>query len=1106
MLGPVQATRDGQPVPLGAPKQRALLAILALRPNTTVSIDELIDGLWGEDPPATAAKMVQLYVSQLRRVLADDAPIVTHGRGYELRLDVDAVDAARFACLVEAAGRNGTAGATVRQALSLWRGAPLADVADEPFAAAEVRRLDELRARASELAVEADIAAGREEEALAELERLIDASPLREGLYALRMRALYQSGRQAEALETYATARRRLVDELGIEPSRELRETHQRILAHDPALRTRPGGPPEHAERAPRPRAERTAEVPSSGTAVRRARPRRREIAGVAAVVVAGAVAVVLAIDRSEVPGHLAVIDEGAVGVIDPRARAIVAQFRIPGESRAVVAGAGSVWVASPSAGTVARLHRDGGRVDTIDVGGRPGALAFGGGSVWAADEESGRVAQIDPAANRVVQQVRLGNGLRAIAVGGDALWAAAGLDGEIVRFDIRSGRVTHRIAVGGRPTALAVSRDAIWAASEANGQVLRIDPATGVVLAAIAVGNGPSALAVGAGGVWTANRQDGTVSRIDPETDRVTTTARAGRSPSSLAVAGGALWIGDEAGQVRRLDGAAGGVSDSISTGSSPVGLASFDDDLWVIAAPPAVAHRGGTLRVAADEFQIDPAGFSDEYGVSELAYDGLVRYNRAPGAAGVRLAPGLAVDVPEPSDGGRRYVFRLARGLRYSDGTPLRAADVRASFERSIANLPADGVSGLDAVVGVERCGGAATACDLSAGVVTDERSRTVEIRLRHPDPSFLANLALPSGAVLPATTPRHAVERPIPGTGPYRVAQITRGRRVVLVRNPHFRPSEDGARRAGFADRVEVTMRSDDRWRIAAVERGALDLAPFRLHSREIAGLRARFGSRLWSGSFQSTMYAWLNVREPPFNDRRVRRALSLAVDRRRAVEVFGGPDFGAPTCQLLPPGLPGYRPLCTSTADPSPAGAWTASDRWRARAMTAGSAVRGTRVEVWVKPEWRSLGQHVADVLRDLGFRGRVRVFDDLGPLLEAAQDPREHPQIGLVGWVADSPEPANFLRPLVGCEARRPDRGGFNLSGFCDRGIDAAIDRAEAAGLNAGPAWHRIERRLDVQMPVIPLLNARYPVVVSKRLGNLQFHTVSGPLLDQVWVK
>ena len=255
LLGPVEGRLEGRPLPLGATKQRAVLAMLALQANETVSVNRLVDGLWGDEPPATATKMVQLYVSQLRRLLGDDdAEIVTHGRGYQLRVDPDAVDVARFESLVEEAGRHtGAPNDRAREALELWRGAPLANVAEEPFAAAEIRRLEELRLRAAELAVDGDLAAGRDQKALAELERLVEEHPLRERFHAQRMLALYRCGRQAEALEAYATARRQLVEEVGVEPSAELRELQARILRQDPSLE-RPAAPPSlpAERRAPR--------------------------------------------------------------------------------------------------------------------------------------------------------------------------------------------------------------------------------------------------------------------------------------------------------------------------------------------------------------------------------------------------------------------------------------------------------------------------------------------------------------------------------------------------------------------------------------------------------------------------------------------------------------------------------------------------------------------------------------------------------------------------------------------------------------------------------------------------------------------------------------
>ena len=245
VLGHLEASVDDHPIGLGGAKQRAVLAMLGLEANRTVTADRLIEGLWGEEPPASATKMVQNYVWRLRGALGADggAEIFTHGRGYELRIDPDGVDVHRLERLVSEAGRAAEAGEpgdAAREALALFRGDPLADLAGEPFAAAEIRRLGELREMAAELAIDADLAAGRHQEIVGEIDALLAGNPLRERLHAQRMLALYRCGRQAEALEAYRFARHRLVEEIGVEPGPHLRSLHDSILRQDPSLNVDP--------------------------------------------------------------------------------------------------------------------------------------------------------------------------------------------------------------------------------------------------------------------------------------------------------------------------------------------------------------------------------------------------------------------------------------------------------------------------------------------------------------------------------------------------------------------------------------------------------------------------------------------------------------------------------------------------------------------------------------------------------------------------------------------------------------------------------------------------------------------------------------------------
>jgi len=242
VLGPLELVGDDGPVRLGAAKKRQLLAALAIGCGQARDADLLVDLLWGAAPPASAAKLLQVYVSQLRKALPAPARIRTEAAGYLLELPDGALDADRFERLLgegRAALRGGNAAlavSLVSRALGLWRGPAYADFAFDDFARFEAGRLDELRLVAQEERIEAELALGRHAELGPELQSLAAAHPLRERLQAQAMLALYRSGRQSDALEHYAATRLRLRDELGLEPGAELNELQRRILQHDPAL------------------------------------------------------------------------------------------------------------------------------------------------------------------------------------------------------------------------------------------------------------------------------------------------------------------------------------------------------------------------------------------------------------------------------------------------------------------------------------------------------------------------------------------------------------------------------------------------------------------------------------------------------------------------------------------------------------------------------------------------------------------------------------------------------------------------------------------------------------------------------------------------------
>lgn len=237
LLGPLEVSEHDRPLVLGGVKQRSLLAVLLLHANQVVSVDRLIDELWGAAPPATAAKSIQGYVSKLRRQLGDRR-LSTRPPGYVLHVDRSELDLASFEQLVAEARRTNPENAArkLRQALAMWRGPALADLAYEPFAQAEIARLEELRLAALEQRIDADLASRRHAELVGELEAVVVQHPLRERLRSQLMLALYRSARQAEALEVYRKTRDELVEEFGLEPSDELQRLEQAILRRDPAL------------------------------------------------------------------------------------------------------------------------------------------------------------------------------------------------------------------------------------------------------------------------------------------------------------------------------------------------------------------------------------------------------------------------------------------------------------------------------------------------------------------------------------------------------------------------------------------------------------------------------------------------------------------------------------------------------------------------------------------------------------------------------------------------------------------------------------------------------------------------------------------------------
>jgi YVTN family beta-propeller protein len=1106
ILGPLEVARNGETIEIPPGKPRALLVLLLLDRGKVVPVDRLVEELWDERPPPSATKQVQVYVARLRKLLGDGL-LVTSSPGYALRLGDEQLDAARFESLVETARSEQPSAAAkrLREALALWRGPPLVDFSYDSWAQEEIRRLEELHLEALEDRIEADLALGRHEEVVGEIESLARAHPLRERLQAQLMLALYRCGRQAEALAAFQSTRRRFLDELGLEPSPPLQQLEQAILRHDASLAA-----PERTE--PRPR-------PEQAAAPRRRvrRPSPVVLVGAGALVLA---ALALAIGNRVTGGSRALSAlPNSVGVIDGDRNSLHATVAAHGTPGGIAAGAGAVWVSDTAADAVLRIEPSGRSAQRIPVGNGPAGVAFGDGQVWVVDQLDRAVSEVSPSALKEVGRIPVGNGPSGIAYGHGSIWVANTTDDTLSRLDPKHGRVLATIALGGAPEGIAIGKRAVWVTS-AVGQLLLVDPGTNRVVQAYSIGNGPQGVAVGKGAVWVANTPDGTVSRFDVGTGNIKKIP-VGTSPHGVAYGSGAVWVANGVdGTVSRIDPLTRSVR-QIRIGNEPSAVTTVGKNAWVTVLSSPSSHRGGVLHVIAGDSFLSALGSADpaywngigQWRLLILTNDGLVSYRRLGGLAGDTLVPDLATAIPTPTDGGRTYTFRLRTGIRYSNGVLVKPEDFRRAIERVLRlNYPYWKMS-YTGIVGADQCVRRPASCDLSSGIVTDDAANTVTFHLRTADPEFVYKLAYPFADAIPPGTPeRTRVRTPPPATGPYMTASFSAGKSWILRRNPHFREWSADAQPDGYPDRIAIRVYSNPQREVDAIEHGDADVL-LGLPPNRVRELATRYASQFHSDPFAATYSIVMNTRVPPFDRVAVRRALNYAIDRGRIVEFAGGQLVAQPTCQILAPTLPGYRPYCPYTLNPSSSGAWTAPDVARAERLVAASGTRGMRVTFWIDTSQggpvHELGHYIVSVLDRLGYKASLRWVSTVIP--GAAADSRTHAQLGWFTWLQDHPSPSNFIDPLLSCRSfvRASEQNG-NLSEFCDPTIDRQMQRAYSLQTHdpgaANALWGRIDHELVDRAPWLPLYNPRVLTALSARAGNYQYHPFWQVLLDQLWVR
>ena len=1097
VLGSLEVVEGDHPLALGGPQQRALLAVLLVHRDEPVSSERLVDALWGEQAPPSAVKIVQGYVSNLRKVLGDGL-LVTRGRGYVLHAKPGQIDLDRFEALVaegRAALREGdpaAAAARLGEGLALWRGPPLADFAYHSFAQAEIARLEESRLDVLEEQIDAELALGDHARLVGELEALVHEHPSRERLLGQLMLALYRSGRQADALEAYRVARRRLVDELGLEPGRGLQELERAILAQDPGLE-----PP--ARGAVRSR-------PAVGL-----RGRRGGLLIAAGGALLLAVLIAVAVSLAGSGASTVRVAPNQLAAIDVRSDRVTAAISVGARPDAVAYAAGSLWVTNLDDQTVSRV--DPHTLQTlpaIRLSDPPTGIAADRGGVWVVTSGPSATfvsaSHIDPQFDTIDHTVRIPTvapgSPGAVAARGAALWVAPS-SGELTRLEPLTGHVLDHLDPNAGPTGIDLGADgAVWVTDNDADNVTRVD-ATGAVTP-IGVGHYPSGIAIGVGGVWVADSGDDAVVRIDPDTRAVTTTIPVGNLPAGVAVGGGSVWVANSGdGTVTRIDPNTRKPIATIKVGGSPQAITVAGDRVWVTVDArtiPAGVIAGGTARLLTpyDVTAMDPPLAGDAVAL-QLLYATcakLVNYPDKPAPAGSQLVPDVAQSLPTRSPDGRSYTFTIRKGFRFSPPSTesVTAHTFKYSIERALNPRMRSPFAGDYADIVGARAYMAGKAGHIS-GVIA--RGNRLTIRLTAPAGDLPARMTEPAVCAVPTNTPINPV-RVIPSAGPYSVASYTPKQGVVLTRNPNYR----GNRPHRLA-RIELAVGISAQHAIADVEAGAADYAIGTIFdTAQAATLAARYGpgspaaksghERYFVNTYPQLDFFALNTHRPLFADLRLRRAVNYAINRAELARMG---DYFLPlpehaTDHYLPPGIPGYRNVHAYPLTP---------DLAKATRLARGHAAATVVLYTCKVSPCLEQAQIVKTDLAAIGLRVEVKALPS-NTLFTKLATPGEPFDMGWNGWLPDWQDPAAMLNTLL--------ESGTVLPTFEDPTWRAQL--AAAAQLT-GAQRYLTYARLDADLarnaaPLVAFGNLSSPDFFSARLGCQVFEPAYGMDLGALCIK
>jgi peptide/nickel transport system substrate-binding protein len=540
----------------------------------------------------------------------------------------------------------------------------------------------------------------------------------------------------------------------------------------------------------------------------------------------------------------------------------------------------------------------------------------------------------------------------------------------------------------------------------------------------------------------------------------------------------------------------------------------------LALLATTPANAeykpeHRGGTMRLLAGSAagSLDPhINYTLQYWqVYQSVYDGLLAFQKAAGAEGFKKVPNLAEDFPTVSNDGKTYVFKIRKGIKFSDGREMGVKDVVASFQRifKVSSPTAGGF--YNVIVGADACLKEAAKCTLEGGVIGDEANSTVTINLTRPDAEFFDKLALPHAAILPADAPAtDAGSIPIAGTGAYMFSAYDPNKGLTMTRNPHFKVWSEQAQPDGYPDVVQYDFGSTQQEQITAIINGEADWTLDEPPADRLTEIGTKYKDQVFVTPLTAWWYLPMNVNLAPFDNIKARRAVNYALDRKALVNLFGGPVLASPICQVLPPGFPGHEPYCPYTKDPGQK--WSAPDMEKAKQLVEESGTKGQKVTIIVEDKAvpKAIGTYLQSLLKELGYDADVKPIST-NIQFTYIQNTNNKVQMSVTQWYQDYPAASDFLNILFGCASFTPGSdSSINIAGWCDKDVQAKMDAALLLGVTdpdaANKQWAEIDKLVTDASPAAALFTPKHLDFVSKRVGNFQFNSQFYWMVTQSWVQ